>query len=177
MNFQRLEQHWQFPLSAKEHRAVVPWKAEWAMKGLSLLIKCNERTSFTVVTLCQTTRLTSKVILEISNRLKGSFANELVNRSGDLSEWGLIMEIGLQFLLGLYWKTKRVAHIQAMFSIISVGKSVYETSLFSSHKSQSTLVLLFLCIILFSCTDDMAPLSILALFLATYYSFIFLAYF
>lgn len=79
------------------------------------------------------------------------------------------MEKVLQFLLGLYRKTGRVVHIQAMFSNVCVGKSVYGTSLFSSNKSQSTLVfLMFSCIILLSCTDDMAPLSILALFLAMY---------
>jgi hypothetical protein len=44
----------------KEHRAISQWQVDWARKVLSLLMKCNERTSFTAITMCQTVRLTSK---------------------------------------------------------------------------------------------------------------------
>lgn len=51
---------WATSLCVPEHRATAPWQAERATKGLSLLMKCNERTSFIAVTLCQTTRLGTK---------------------------------------------------------------------------------------------------------------------
>ena len=173
VNFQRSEEQRQFPLWAKELGATSPWQAEWATKGLSLLMKCNTRTSFTVITLCQTTSLGTKsnpenIRLKCSLWIQWSFKSVRTNyRNGNKmfmwttskgpKEWPICWQYSLQLLSQGKWLR------------YFVGSTVI---------SQSTWVhLLFRASLFFWEMMIQVLLCRLAPFLALYHSFVSLVYY
>lgn len=109
---------WMFKGPRKGQGAQSTRRPEWAVQGLSLLMKCPQITLLLWSHCVQQQGLAPKAILKIPDWLKRSFANEPVNRRGALPQGELITERGVKCLFGLSPKAKHEVPTQAILGFV-----------------------------------------------------------